>query len=159
MQFQGGGAVYEYFKKGYEPTEYDKSNYKIAAPANLKATEKNGKVTLTWGAVSPGELGDDSHGKFGYNVYKDNVLIDWTDKTSYTFSPSSPYGTYKVIATYKSYNDLQSEAATFTLSKEEEKPVVEPTTEPSPSPTPTTEPTTDPTPSTDPNPTPTTVTP
>ena len=44
---------------------------------------------------------------------KMDVLIDWTDKTSYTYTPTgSPYGTYKVIATYKSYDDVQSDAAT-----------------------------------------------
>ena len=139
----GGGAVYEYFKKGTEPTEYDTSSYKIGAPGNFKATEKNGKVTLSWNPVSPGELGDDSHGAFGYNIYKDNVLIEWTSKTSYTFTPSNPYGTYKVIATYKSYNDLQSEAATAKIEKPEEKPAEteEPVTPVEPT-TPPTEPTT-----------------
>ena len=121
----GGGAVYEYFKKGTEPTEYDLSNYKISAPSNLKATETNGKVTLSWSAVSPGEIGNESHGKFGYNIYKDDILITWTDKTTYSFTPSgSPYGTYKIIGTYRSYNDIQSEAATIQLEekKQEEKP-------------------------------------
>ncbi len=158
----GGGAVYEYFKKGYEPTEYDKSSIKIGAPQNLRASEKNGKVTLLWGAVSPGALADESHGKFGYNIYKDDVLIDWTDKTSYTFSPDNPYGTYKVIATYKSYNDIQSDPATIKLTKQEEKPTVEPSTSPSAEPTvePSTEPTPTPiTPPTTPTPTPTPTTP
>jgi len=143
LAIPGGGAVYEYFKKGTEPTEYDTSSYKIGAPGNFKATEKNGKVTLSWNPVSPGELGDDSHGAFGYNIYKDNVLIEWTSKTSYTFTPSNPYGTYKVIATYKSYNDLQSEAATAKIEKPEEKPAEteEPVTPVEPT-TPPTEPTT-----------------
>ena len=157
----GGGAVYEYFKKGYEPTEYDKSSIKIGAPENLRASEKNGKVTLLWGAVSPGALADESHGKFGYNIYKDDVLIDWTDKTSYTFSPDNPYGTYKVIATYKSYNDIQSDPATIKLTKQEEKTTVEPSTSPSAEPTvePSTEPTPTPiTPPTTPTSTPTTPT-
>ena len=116
----GGPTVYEYFKKGTEPTEYDFSNYKLPAPGNFKVSENGGKVTLSWNAVSPGELGNDAHGKFGYNVYKDNVLVTWTDHTSYTFTPDNIYGTYKVIATYKSYNDIQSEAATAELKKKEE---------------------------------------
>ena len=123
----GGAAVYEYFKKGTEPTEYDLSSYKIGAPGNFKAVENGGKVSLSWTAVSPGQLGDDSHGKFGYNLYKDGVLIDWTDKTVYTYTPNgSPYGTYSIIATYKSYNDIQSEAASFTLNKKEEPKPQEP---------------------------------
>ena len=124
----GGPAVYELFKKGTEPTDYDLSNYKIPAPSNLRITDSNGKVTLSWSAVSPGEIGNEAYGKFGYNVYKDDVLITWTDKTSYSFTPDgSVYGTYKIIGTYKSYSDIQSEAATKTYEKpaepkEEEKP-------------------------------------
>lgn len=134
----GGSAVYEYFKKGTEPTEYDLTSYKISAPGGFRATENNGKVTLTWSAVDPGQLGDASHGKFGYNIYKDGVLINWTDKTSYTYTPSgSPYGTYSIIATYKSYNDIQSETASFKLEKKEE-----PKPDPTPTPTPTPQPTT-----------------
>ena len=113
----GGPAVSELFKKGTEPTEYDTSSYTIPAPGNFKVVDNGSSVTMSWSAVSPINTGDDSHGKFGYNIYKDGVLIAWTDKTSYTFSPSSPYGTYKVIATYKSYNDIQSSAATFTLNE------------------------------------------
>ena len=116
----GGAAVYEYFKKGTEPTEYDLTTYKISAPGNFRATESNGKVTLSWSAVSPGELGDSSHGKFGYNIYKDGVLIEWTDKTSYTYTNGNPYGTYSIIATYKSYNDIQSDPAYYKLEKKEE---------------------------------------
>ncbi len=118
----GGAAVYEYFKKGSEPTEYDWSKYKLGAPGNFTVTESNGKANLSWSAVSPGELGNESHGKFGYNIYKDDILITWTDKTSYSFTPDgSVYGNYKIIATYKNYNDIQSEAATFTLEKKKEK--------------------------------------
>ena len=118
----GGPSVTELFKKGTEPTEYDTTNYKLPAPSNFKAVNNNGRVSLTWGAVSPLNTGDDSHGKFGYNIYKDGVLITWTDRTSYSFTPSSPYGTYKIIATYKSYNDIQSSAATFTLKEPEVEP-------------------------------------
>ena len=121
----GGPSVSEYFKKGTEPTEYDTANYKLPGPGNFKAVESNGRVTLSWSAVTP-LTSDDSHGKFGYNVYKDGVLLTWTDKTSYSFTTSDPYGTYKVIATYKSYNDVQSNASTFKLEKpkEEEEEVI-----------------------------------
>ena len=114
----GTEAVYEYFKKGTEPTEYDFSNYRLPAPGNFKVTDNGTKVTLTWNAVSPGELANGDHGTFGYNIYKDGVLVTWTDKTTYTYAPSDGvYGTYKVIATYKSYNDIQSHAAEVKYSK------------------------------------------
>ena len=104
---------------------------------------------LSWSAIDPGILGDSSHGKFGYNVYKDGVLIAWTDKTTYTFKPDSVFGTYKVIGTYKSYNDLQSEAAVAVYKK------VEPTPTPTPTPPPETPtPTQTPTPTEAPTPTP-----
>ena len=134
----GGGAIYEYFKKGTEPTEYDTSNYKISAPRNLNVASSGNSVTLSWSAVSPGSLKNDAYGKWGYNIYKDGVLIGWTDKTSYTFMPDgSIYGTYKVIASYKSTNEIQSEAATKKFEEVIEEPVEDPPTEdPTPTPTP-----------------------
>lgn len=136
----GGNAVYEYFKKGTEPTEYDTSNYKIGAPKNLDVTSSGNSVTVSWSAVSPGELKNDTYGKWGYNIYKDGVLIGWTDKTSYTFMPDgSIYGTYKVIASYKSTNEIQSEAATKKFEEVITEPTDEPTESPEPeNPTPTT---------------------
>lgn len=112
LAIPGQPSVQEYFKKGTEPTEYDFSNYKLAAPGNFKITDDGSKVTLSWDAVSPGDLVKEDHGKFGYNIYKDGVLVTWTDKTTYTYAPSDGvYGTYKVIGTYKSYNDIQTNAA------------------------------------------------
>ena len=106
--------------------EYDTSSFKLPAPGNFNIMERNGRISLSWSAVSPGELDDGSHGKFGYNIYKDGVLIDWTDKTSYTFTPDNPYGIYKIIATFKSYNDIQSEEAVKNFEKEKEEEPVEP---------------------------------
>ena len=124
----GQSAIYEYFKKGYEPTEYDTKNYKLAAPGNLNATETNGRVTLTWSAVDNSAISaNNDYGEFGYNVYKDNVLIGWTNKTSYTFTPDSVEGTYKVVATYKSYSGITSNAASTTLKPTTTEPTAEPT--------------------------------
>ncbi len=119
LAIPGQPAVQEYFKKGTEPTEYDFSNYKLPAPSNLKITDDGTKVTLTWGAVSPGSLATGDHGAFGYNIYKDGVLVTWTDKTTYTYTPTNGvYGTYKVIGTYKSYNDIQTNAAEKKYTKQ-----------------------------------------
>ena len=79
------------------------------------------------------------YGKFGYNIYKDGILIGWTDKTSYSFTPDgSVYGTYKVVATFKSYSGITSETATITLKE---------ISKPSPSPSPSEDPSTSPSPS------------
>ena len=154
-----GSVVYEYFKKGYEPEETTTEQTTLAKPSNFKVSydESTNKVTMSWNAVNPGDQGDSSYGTFGYNIYLDSTLIAFTDKTSYTFTTTNPYGTYKIVATYKSYSGLQSEAATYTL-KETTTPSPSESPEPttSPSPTPTTTPSPSPTPTTTPTPTPTT---
>lgn len=129
-------VIYEYFKKDYEPEETDTgSGATISKPANFKVTYKNNKVSMSWSAVEEPSSGSENYGKFGYNIYKEGTLIDWTEKTSYSFDTSSPYGTYKIIATYKGYSGIQSEAATYTLKEQTSTPSPSPTTTPSPSPT------------------------
>ena len=149
----GAEAVYEYFKKGHEPTEYDTSNYKISAPGDLKITEtSSGKVTISFQAISPGDLKNDTLGKWGYNIYKDNVLIGWTDKTIFQYTPEgSQYGTYKVIGSYKSSSEIQSEAAIKKYEKTDEEDKNPPST-PSSSPTPSPSSSPSPTPSVTPTP-------
>ena len=67
-------------------------------------------------------------------------LLGFTNKTSYVYSvgSGSPYGVYKVIATYKSYSGVLSPAATYVLKQ----PATE-TPSPTATPTPTTPPETD----------------
>lgn len=127
----GTPTVYEYFKKGSEPTEMAE-NTKINGPSNFKGTydETTKKLTLTWNSVNPGSASNDDYGKFGYNIYFNGSLLDWTDKTTYTMETSNPYGTYKIIATYKSYTGVQSEASTFELKKPKD-PEPEPPVDPS----------------------------
>ena len=130
-----GNVVYEYFKKGYEPEETDTSTVTLAKPGNLKVTynENTKQVTISWSAVDPGD--NENLGTFGYNVYLGSTLLGFTESTSYTYSvgSGSPYGTYKVVATFKGYSGLQGTAATYTLEEpEEEEPETpeEPTTPP-----------------------------
>ena len=124
-----GSVVYEYFKKGYEPEETDTSSVSLAKPGNFRVTydEANNRVTLSWSAVDPGD--NEGLGTFGYNVYLGSTLIGFTENTSYTYTlgNSSPYGTYRVVATYQGYSGLQGTAATYTLEEPEEEPE-EPTT-------------------------------
>ena len=142
-------VAYELFKKDYVPTEYDESP--LATPSNFTGSYSTllKRVTLNWNAVAPSAHAQASYGKLGYNVYKNGVLLDWTDKTYYSFETSSPYDTYTVIATYKSYSGIQSSPATFKLEKKvvvEEKPEEEKPEEENPSgPTDNTDPPTTPT--------------
>lgn len=116
-------VVYEYFKKDHVPEEtYE--DQKIAKPEKFKVSydKTTKKVTMSWNAVSAPKTEQKNPGTFGYNIYLGNTLIGFTDKTTYTYVPNkSPYGTYKIIATFKGYSGIQSEPATFTLKEEEEE--------------------------------------
>lgn len=113
-------VVYEYFKKDYVPEEtYEEQ--KIDKPDKFKVSydETTKKVSMSWDAVNKPTINEKNPGTFGYNIYLDNTLIAFTDKTSYTYTPkASPYGTYKIIATFKGYSGIQSEPATYTLKEQ-----------------------------------------
>ena len=47
---------------------------KLPAPGNFKATESNGKVTISWTVYHQETIGNPSHGKFGYSIYKDGCI-------------------------------------------------------------------------------------
>lgn len=133
-----GGGNYEYFRKGHEPDGKAQAEDKLSSPSGLSATYNgSNQVTIRWNAVSPLKDADSSYGEFGYNVYFGSQLLGFTNRTSYTYSvgSGSPYGVYKVIATYKSYSGVQSPAATYTLKQ----PATE-TPTPTVTPTPTTTP-------------------
>ena len=130
----------EYYRKGFEPSKDPAAGQSpIAAPPGLKATYNNGTVSLSWGAVSPGDNADETLGAWGYSVYQGSTLLGWTDRTSYSFSTSNPYTTYRVIAHYNGYDGIKSAEASYTLNKPKEKdpdPKPDPTISPDP-PTPT----------------------
>lgn len=115
-----GSVIYEYFKKGKEPTaSADVTNSKLATPTGLKVAYSGNQVTLTWNGVDR-IGGDENYGEFGYNVYQGNTLLDFVKGTTYSFTTSNPYATYRVIATYKSYSGAQSDAASYTLEEKQE---------------------------------------
>ncbi len=116
-----GNVVYEYFKKGYEPTE-TYTEEKIASPQNFSVSYSKitKKVSMSWKAVNTSGTNNENYGKLEYNIYLGSTLIGTTDKTSFTYTPTStPYGTYKVVAAY--YSGPKSDPATFELKNEEEE--------------------------------------
>ena len=122
LALPGMPTITELFKKGFEPTEYDITNYKLPAPSNFTAKESGNKVVLSWSAVDPGVLQSTSHGRVVYTIYKDNTVIDNTEKTSYTYTPNgNQYGTYKVMATFKGASDVTSDIAYYKLDKPKEE--------------------------------------
>lgn len=113
----GGNVTYEYFKKDAQPTAKSGEEEKLPTPENVKASYDGSSVTISWKAV---ENKYEEYGTFGYNVYFGNTLLGFTESTSYSKQLGNPYGTYKVVATYKSFSGANSAAGSYTL-KEEKK--------------------------------------
>ena len=74
-----GSVIYEYFKKGAEPTNTQTVDT-LEAPSNFTVSysEDSDTVNLSWNAVNPG-ISDSSYGTFGYNVYFNDTLLGFTD--------------------------------------------------------------------------------
>lgn len=110
-------VVYEYFKKGTEPTEKSVKYNKLANATNLKA-EYNASalsLTLTWSKSSSKDEKNDEYGPLGYKIYKDNNYLTFTTDPTYTIlNVSDPEGTYKVVTSYKNYSDNESPGVTYT---------------------------------------------
>ena len=116
----GTSAVYEYFKKGTEPTETAYGEATLNGPTGIKASvdKTNNKITISWNAIDPGEYKGGDLGTFGYNVYLNDKLLTWTDKTSYV---GDKFGTYKVVGTYKGYSGIKSSGAEITVKEPKEE--------------------------------------
>ncbi len=111
-------VVYEYFKKGTEPTETSNKYNRLANVTGLKATyDPNAKtVTLKWNAASEIGEAEENYGKFGYKIYMDGKFLGFTEDTTYIISNlSTGKGTYKVVTTYEAYGGNSSSGITVTL--------------------------------------------
>lgn len=70
-----GMIVYEFFKKGYEPTIVSDRYAKLPTPTNLKASTKDGKVELKWDAIpTPNQLNMDYLTAYFQEAYEND---DW----------------------------------------------------------------------------------
>lgn len=108
-------VVYEYFKKGTEPTETSSSYTRLSNISNLKHTYSNNKLTLTWSGASKLDDASDDWGKFGYKIYKNNKYLGFVTSTSYTINTSSPDGTYKIVTCYEKNSSKDSSGASITV--------------------------------------------
>ena len=117
-----GSVVYEYFKKGTEPTESSSSYTKLANTSSLRASysANNQSVTITWSKVKQISDADSSWGRFGYKVYKNNSYLGFTTSTSYTISnvtsEANAAGTYKIVTCYEKNTSNSSSGATTRIS-------------------------------------------
>lgn len=135
----------EYFKKGAEPTEVSPRFNTLANVTNLYATQEGSNVKLTWNAVTAPNMLTDEYlatisaqkdkytaihnnadasmlGTFGYNVYLKNsngdlTLLGWTDKNTFTHTPTSSGSlTYVVKTCYSIFKSSQSTGVSTTVS-------------------------------------------
>lgn len=109
--------VYEYFKRGTEPTEISKKYAKLDNVTNLSISELSNGVRLSWSKAQDKMLVNSD--TFGYYIYFNDELIGFTEKTTYTINDLDDYyGTYKVVTSYKNNKDYMSSGATVKLKKD-----------------------------------------
>ncbi len=108
----------ELFRRGHTPKTVTTKYNTLPNPSNLSLSFNSGKVNLSWSAASKPKNSDSSFGAFGYNVYLNGNLLDFTTSTSYTYSGSSPFGTYTVKTAYKNTNDNMSSGISKSLHQQ-----------------------------------------
>lgn len=108
--------VKELFKRGTEPTEVSNKYRKLDNPTGLTVKFENSTVKLRWEpALELPDIDKEKYGDFGYNIYHDGKLIEFTTDTSYDYTTLDPYGTYVVKSTYSKSNTNMSSGASITL--------------------------------------------
>lgn len=114
--------VYEYFKKGTEPTETSIKYSKLNNVSDLKGeyNVSDMSMTLSWNPTSSKDTDSEEYGPLGYKIYKDGNYLAFTTETTYTIlNLTSPEGTYKVVTSYKNFSDNASSGATYTYKVQE----------------------------------------
>ncbi len=119
--------IYEYFKKGTEPTESSTKYDKLNSVTGLKVSysKEKQKITITWNKLNTPTANKD-YGDFGYNVYYGEVLLGFTTSNTYTIDANKNIsGTYKVVTTFSKYSGNQSKPTVYEFKYEDpdEKPV------------------------------------
>ncbi|MGN0144754.1 MAG: penicillin-binding transpeptidase domain-containing protein, partial [Clostridium sp.] len=114
--------VYEYFKKGTEPTETSIKYSKLDNVSNLSGeyNVSDMSMTLSWSPTSSKDTDSEEYGALGYKIYKDNNYLAFTTETTYTIlNLTDPEGTYKVVTSYKNFSDNASSGVTYTYKVQE----------------------------------------
>ena len=145
--------VYEYFKKGTEPTEVSPRYSALSNPTNVDINNVDSDVKLTWNHVpAPNSVTDElikvlgNHkdkylakriaddlailGEIGYNVYlkqgSELLLLGWTNNNSFTHRPLNAGNlTYVIKTCYAKYKDNKSSGSEITLSSNPYIPLIE----------------------------------
>lgn len=110
--------ITELFKRGFTPKETTTKYNTLPNPSNLNLSFNSGVVSLSWSAAARPKDSDKSFGDFGYNVYLNGRLLGFTTGTSYTYSGSSPFGTYTVRTAYRNTTDNMSSGISRSLNQQ-----------------------------------------
>ena len=114
-------VLYEYFKKGTEPTDTDTSYIQIPDVSNLSSKNNNGTITLSWNApVMP-----DTSGLPTYTIYQDGEKIGSTDSTNYkvTVQDKKKY-TFTVKVSYSNLEGAESPGVSISVDLSEQQEIV-----------------------------------
>ena len=109
--------VTELFKRGTEPTEVSNRYKLLDNVTGLTIDYKDGKVSLKWNSViEPTDIDKKEFGSFGYKIYHDGNLIEFTTDSYYNYSTDNPYGTYTVKTAYSKKETNMSSGSSITLN-------------------------------------------
>ena len=112
--------VYEWFKKGTEPTEVSAAYQRLSDVTNLlgKYDDTNNLVTLSWNGIAPPTDNlSEQYGELGYKIFKDGNYIGFTTDTIFIINNATePNGVYRVSAGYKNVSTVDSAGINYTIS-------------------------------------------
>ena len=112
--------IYEWFKKGTEPTEVSAAYQRLSDVTNYSGSynENTNVVTLKWSPVAaPEEDLSKSYGELGYKVYMGSEYIGFTKDTSaaITVTGKNPYTTYRISTGYSNSGAVDSAGVIVTI--------------------------------------------
>lgn len=110
--------LYEYFKKGTEPTEVSPLYTRLSDPTDLHVHHNSTSKTLniTWNPISAPSHQFSEYGPLGYKIYKNGVFLGFTQNTSYSVNNiEDPTGTYRVSTSYQNSNIVESLGIVYTV--------------------------------------------
>lgn len=112
----------EWFKAGTEPTKYSYSFNKLPNVNNLKAKRSGNSLVLSWDKVQEPDADEEERktfGKFGYRIYLNDRLLEFTTKNTYTIKPyTEPAAIIKVVTTYDTFTSNASSGALLNYKEE-----------------------------------------
>ena len=110
--------IYEWFKKGTEPTEVSTRFMRLASVQNFNASFEVAKnrVNMSWSPVSTSMSVDASYGELGYRIFRNGQEIGFTTRTVYSIeNVTDPNGRYSIIAGFRNNRENDSAEVPYDL--------------------------------------------